>query len=561
MQRIQYSGPFVRFRWICLCVLVTLPSSLSAQIASPDQTYSTPDANSASTIVPDVRVPDAAALLDDGLRLETEQRWLEAVTHYEDALRNYPDDANLKLHLTLAEIHVDLDRRLADASYQKLTLDLTNAQAMGMFNEIGWKLQSHYVEDPNWQRLTWRGTANLDVALTKPLFVQRNLPGVSAERITDFRNRLRTDVNKRIVRDRTEAQNLVNYSSRLAEQQLGLSPTAVVLEYCSGAVSALDEYSSYLTGAQLDDVYSQIEGNFVGLGVELKADSDELLIVNVIPGGPADVAGIKAGDRIVAVDNQATQVVTTDRAADMLKGEQGTTVLVSIKSDGKPVKHLTVRRDRVEVPSVEDIKLVDQQYGTGYFRLTSFQKTTSRDVDAALWELHRQGMKSLIMDLRGNPGGLLLASVEVADKFLESGSIVSTNGRSPRENFDYKAHPTGTWSIPLIVLIDRDTASASEIFAGAIRDHNRGTVLGERSYGKGSVQGIFPLNSGNAGVRLTTAKFYSPSGRPISKQGVLPTHAVQSVARPISGVVTVDTDPVLRAAVGTARQLNLAHRQ
>ena len=119
-----------------------------------------------------------------------------------------------------------------------------------------------------------------------------------------------------------------------------------------------------------------------------------------------------------------------------------------------------------------------------------------------LWQLHRQGMRSLIVDVRGNPGGLLTAAVEVADKFLTDGTIVSTRGRSSREDFDYRAHRSGTWRVPLVVLIDRDTASASEIFAGAVRDNGRGTIVGERSYGKGSVQGIFPLTASRAGVRL-----------------------------------------------------------
>src|SRR6202008_2306840 len=132
--------------------------------------------------------------------------------------------------------------------------------------------------------------------------------------------------------------------------------------------------------------------------------------------------------------------------------------------------------------------------GVGYLRLTCFQKTTSRDLDAALWRLHREGMKSLIVDLRGNPGGLLNISVDVVDKFVNEGVIVSTRGRNAQEDYSYTAQPPGTWQVPLTVLIDGDSASASEIFAGAIRDHHRGTLVGTRSYGKGSVQGIFPLN-------------------------------------------------------------------
>ena len=361
----------------------------------------------------------------------------------------------------------------------------------------------------------------------------------------------------------TTARNLVAYASQLAFQDLGLLPSATTLEYCCGAISALDQYSSYLTGNQLDDVYSQIEGNFVGLGVELKADQHSLLIVKVIPGGPAERAGIRGGDRIVAVEGQSTISVTSEEAAEMLKGEPDSVVRVTLAAPDGQQRDVSVRRERVDVPSVEHAHLIDAQNGIAYFRLTTFQKSTSRDVDAALWQLHRQGMRSLIVDLRGNPGGLLTASVEVADKFLADGNIVSTVGRSPRENFDYRAHRAGTWRVPLVVLIDGDSASASEIFAGAIRDQSRGTVVGERSYGKGSVQGIFPLTTSHAGIRLTTAKFFSPSGQPISDRGVTPHRVVHVTARPSwtsSEMPDAATDASVAAAIETARQLVVANR-
>ena len=209
---------------------------------------------------------------------------------------------------------------------------------------------------------------------------------------------------------------------------------------------------------------------------------------------------------------------------------------LTVAAPGQPPRQLTVRRRRVEVPSVDQVSIVDPQYGVGYFRLTCFQKTTARDLDAALWKLHREGMKSLVIDVRGNPGGLLVSAVEVADRFVERGVIVSTRGRSPQEDFTYSAHEQAKWQMPLVVIIDQDSASAAEIFAGAIRDHHRGTIVGVRSFGKGSVQGIFPLEESNAGVRLTTAKFYSPSGRPYSRVGVEPdVTGPGSAARPIDG--------------------------
>jgi carboxyl-terminal processing protease len=226
-----------------------------------------------------------------------------------------------------------------------------------------------------------------------------------------------------------------------------------------------------------------------------------------------------------------------------------------MQSNGSSPQPLVLTRQRVEVPCVEGVKIIDAQNGVGYLKLNSFQKTTPRDVDAALWKLHREGMKSVIIDLRGNPGGLLNAAVELADKFIYDGAIVSTRGRNPREDYSYTAHTVGTWRVPLVVLIDGDSASASEIFAGAIRDRHRGLVVGERSYGKGSVQGIFPLSSSKGGVRLTTAKFFSPSGQAISRNGVTPDVAVRMVAKQPSdgGLLAPENDSILKAGLQVAR--------
>jgi carboxyl-terminal processing protease len=187
-------------------------------------------------------------------------------------------------------------------------------------------------------------------------------------------------------------------------------------------------------------------------------------------------------------------------------------------------------------------------------RLTCFQKTTRRDLEAALWRLHRDGMRSLIIDLRGNPGGLLISSVDVADLFLNQGVIVSTHGRIAQEDSTYMAHEEGTWTIPLTLIIDQESASAAEIFSGAIRDHHRGTIVGVRSFGKGSVQGIFQLDGSDAGLRLTTAKFYSPTGKPYSRVGVEPDVVVHRTARPINGSLAVKEDAMLNVALGIAQK-------
>ena len=274
----------------------------------------------------------------------------------------------------------------------------------------------------------------------------------------------------------------------------------------------------------------------------------------MIPKGPAQEAGILPGERIVRVEDAHTDKVSPEVVADLLRGLEHTYVSLTVIGKDDQPREMSVQRRRVEVPCVENVRFVNVDKRVGYLRLTNFQKTTTRDVERALRDLHKQGMKSLIIDLRGNPGGLLSAAVEVADRFLHSGKIVTTRGRNARENFEYKAHSTNTWSVPLVVLIDNDSASASEIFAGAIADSKRGAIIGETSYGKGSVQGIFRMDTAKFGLCITTAKFYSPSGRAISRNGVVPTIEVQPsyiAARPNeSGELTSDQeDTVLQRAM------------
>ncbi|MCC6491768.1 MAG: S41 family peptidase [Pirellulales bacterium] len=517
--------------------------------------------------------PSIEAVLAEGTRLETLGRWGEALSHYEDALRQHPGEATLEAREDAARLHYSLDRRYCDHSFLQSLDSLTPQQAGALYLELARKINAHYVVEPPWQRLAARGATAVDMALGQPGFCAANRVSPTAEHRSSLRRELYQLTANRLIAGPNDLAALAAEAAQLAERRCGLRQSAVLLEFITAAAGGLDEYSTYLTADQLRDVYSQIEGNFVGLGVELKADRGALLIVHVIGGSPAQRAGIKDNDRITAVDGRSTAKLSTDEAAALLTGEEGSYVRVQVESAGLPPRELNVRREHVEVPSLEDVAMVDAAFaqarglnltadqlaaGVAYVKIPAFQKTTSRDLDAALWDLHAKGMKTLVLDLRGNPGGLLTAAVEVADKFLMQGNIVSTRGRSAQEDFNYQAHYGGTWRVPLAVLIDGDSASASEIFAGAIKDNGRGVIVGQKSYGKGSVQGIFPLGYAGAGVRLTTALFYAPSGQKIAKQGVTPQQIVAGpyrVARPVDGgseLKIVGTDPVLDAGIQAA---------
>ena len=499
---------------------------------------------------------DLAKVLEQGARLERERRWADALTHYEEANRHHPNRPDLVQKLTLARAHYDVCRRYSDSSFTTAVDSLREQDALAIYEEVLLKINTHYVHQPNWQEIFRRGTIALDVALTETPFAEKNLSRTAPPGVASMQQEIQKLTAGAVINDRRKAVESVHAIARTLGERFGVRTQSVILEFTCGATGCLDDYSNFLTSSQMDEVFSQIEGNFVGLGVELKTEQAGLAIVNVIAAGPAYEAGIRPGDRIVAVDGKTSQQVSPDALADMLRGEEGSQVRVSVLGQDTQTRSLVIARRRVEVPSVDDVKIVDTDYHIGYFKISSFQKTTPRDVDAALWKLHGQGMRSLVIDLRGNPGGLLKAAVDVADKFVMDGMIVATRGRSPREDFDHKGQVAGTWRVPLVVLVDRDSASASEILAGAIQDHRRGTIVGEKSYGKGSVQGIFPLSAANVGVRLTTAKWYTPAGQPISGHGVTPDVSVRAAAKPVltstgAPVTALSSpeDPFLRAGL------------
>ena len=498
-------------------------------------------------------VQTAQEILGRGAELETQKQWGEALSLYQQAVRKYPENRSLQTRRSVARIHYDVQRRYADSSFIK-TINTTDGQkAAGVYREILLKVQSYYVDQPKWSEIASFGLTSLEVALMSPEFREVNLPNVSTETIHQTILQTREQLRSARVTNRNEAYDVAVQLSQDLNQSIGLSQQATIYEFVCGAISALDPYSAFMSSAQYGETMSQIEGNFVGLGVELRTHQDHLEIVNVIRGGSASQGGIVNGDKITAVNNQKVSEFGGDRVADLMRGPEGSTVVITLDR-GQGPQPLTLERRRVEIPSVDQVGIIDNEAGIGYIQLTNFQKTTARDFDAALWKLSRDGMRSLIVDVRGNPGGLLPASVDVADRFINSGVIVSTKGRNPMEDFTHRAKAANTWRVPLIVLVDENSASASEIFAAAIRDHKRGTIVGCRSYGKGSVQGIFPLHVSGGGVRLTTAKFYSPTGKAINQVGVGADVELHDAAKPSDGTLDLDSDHGLRVSIRTARR-------
>lgn len=522
------------------------------------------DLDTRPVAVPEAPADEAnpTAVLRNALELERGHHWSDAIRAYEAALDHWPSRVDFRHRLRLCETHFRLNRRYQDRSFREILLKLPKEQALALYDEVLERIELQYVDPIAEAPLVRRGFDNLEVALRDPVFLQMNAAGIGEDRITWLRQALLARRQASAVRDLNQARAEILAACDLARTAANIPPAAVVLEFTFAACDALDDYSSYLTPSRLEDLYAMIDGNFVGLGVELKHDPEGLRLVGVLKGGPAFEAGLKPGDRITHIDGRPVRGQELDAAANRLQGTAGSIVELTILQADGSTRSLRLSRREVEVHSVNEARIVDTQAGIGYIELNGFQKTSTTELQDAIAALERQGMSHLILDLRGNPGGLLNVAIEMADRFLDSGVIVSTRGRAPGQSATYSAQGNALWRMPITVLVDRDSASASEILAGALQDNHRATVMGERSYGKGSVQSIFPLRSAAAGLKLTTAKFYSPSGRGYSEQGVTPDVAVTTRARPKGEddpsldvrKGDPENDPVLQAALNRVRQ-------
>ena len=289
-----------------------------------------------------------------------------------------------------------------------------------------------------------------------------------------------------------------------------------------GMLAVLDPYSQFLDPDSYNELKVDTEGEFGGLGIEITIRDDLLTIISPIDDTPAFKAGLMAGDRIVKIDGELTRGITLLEAVKRLRGKPGTSVALTIFREGDTeLKEVTLERAVITIQSVREASVLEDRIA--YIRLSDFREHTTDDLAAAVGRLKEQGMDSVILDLRNNPGGLLDVAVSVSELFLERNQlIVSTKGRLRNQNQEMRARVTGPVSdLPLVVLINEGSASASEIVAGAVQDHHRGIIMGTKSHGKASVQTIFPLKDGSA-LRLTTSAYFTPEGRSIHGQGIVP---------------------------------------
>ena len=284
-----------------------------------------------------------------------------------------------------------------------------------------------------------------------------------------------------------------------------------------GMLRTLDPYSQFIPDYLT--FRTQNQGNYGGLGMTVGMREDMITVITPFKGNPASLAGVQNGDIISQIDGESTIVMTLDEAVDLLRGEPGTSVTITIiRPKVSRSIEVTITREVIRIPSVEKEIIGDN---IGYIKINQFLQTTANDVDKALEEFEAHNIRGIILDLRLNPGGLLGSAVDIASDFIEAGKlVVYSQGIENREDFFAKGEVRD--ELPLIVLVDNGSASASEIVAGAIKDHSRGLVMGSKTFGKASVQKVFPLSDSKAAVKLTIARYYTPNGVNIDKIGIMP---------------------------------------
>lgn len=490
-----------------------------------------------------------------GEAYEQTRQWVNAIRMYESSLETFPTNETLKYALRRTRVHFAIDRRYSDVSFEDQMLRQTRSESLDLMEDVLTRVQMEYVDEVKPTKFIAHGTESFYMALGNQRFIKNHNLDEKGAGVAQLKDVLVKQYWNRRIASRLEARMVVTEICDVAQREIGLPASAVVLEYLFGGCNALDDYSTFLTPDRYNELFGSIQGEFVGIGIEMEAEKGKgMHLVNVLMGSPAEDGGLRPGDHIVEVDGQDCRNMTTDEAARLLRGTRGSNVNLRFSSLGGSVDSAQLVRRAVQVRSVTRSMILDESSKVGYIKMTGFQNSTEEEMDNALRKLEQDGMQALIWDLRGNPGGLLDTAAAVIDRFIDNGVLVSTEGRSYDQNQTFRARTYNTRRIPLVLLVDGNSASASEIVAGAIHDHNRGQIVGEKTYGKWSVQSIIHL-PGGTGLKLTTAKFFSPNHMNYAGKGLQPDVMVEvdkSVRKTLSRARTsqeISRDPDVMKAL------------
>jgi carboxyl-terminal processing protease len=465
--------------------------------------------------------------------------------------------------------------RHRDFSYRKEVLGLKYSEALRLCELVLTHLMDKAVERHRAQpvRLLRYGIEELSFALSEPEFRQEHMPNVKNEAIETFRTTLQNALNGvHTARSRRDVLDQIRRLAMSAQQTLGLNAVVTVLECTCGACAAVDEYTLFLSPNQLHELVDACKGTFVGVGLKVRLEDNKLIISEIVPGSPAaeamieDMAtgmktpALQVRDHLVSICRRSTADLTPEAAMELLEGEAGTIVDLIVDTSMAESRLVLLKRRPMFVPSISKIEMKGD--GIGYLQITCFQETTIQELDDAILALNKAGMKALVLDLRGNGGGVFDVAVEVSRRFLASGVIVSTQHADARLNMTYHARNLGAWGMPVVVLVDGNTASSAEVLAGALKENRRARLVGQTTFGKGYSQILVRLNAGangalSGGLRLTVAKFFSPLGNPYAGRGILP----HIIAEPADDADSMNrTDHPLEMARLEAQKLLVAPR-
>ena len=365
--------------------------------------------------------------------------------------------------------------------------------------------------------------------------------------------------------ENTEIRKMLIQIASANEQTIGLPEEVLVNEFADGAFAELDPFTNMIWPNDVEEFNKQTQGEFSGVGIQIQSDEDgSLKVVSPLEDSPAYKAGIKAGDVISHINGKNAKGISTNQAVKTITGPPGTMVTLTIRTQQHTSKDYTIKRETIKVASVKGWShrpgggweyIVDPEQKIAYIRITQFTKTTGEELNKAIEEIKAQDGRALILDLRYNPGGLLTAAIDVCEKFVNKGVIVSTHADRPTRNPQTEARASGSGAVdlPLVVLVNQYSASASEIVSGCLKDHGRALIAGERSFGKGSVQMLFPLADRKAYLKLTTSHYYLPNGKCIHREenatewGVEPDYKVEM------------TPEQMRTAIDARQDLDVLH--
>jgi carboxyl-terminal processing protease len=466
--------------------------------------------------------------------------WLGACRHYDEALRRDRGLAEAKAGYQRCLRLWHLERRHRDPLYRDAVASLDPNDALAAYVQVLGVVSAAYYDRQKVDLATLfrHGVQELRFALDDPLFVREYLPGATPEAVFAFKARLDAWPS-RPLNSREEARKQAEAVTRVAQVcNVPFRPeliTVCAFELAAGACNALDEYSLFLTPGALLDGSSR--PRLAGVGVEVALVEQRLELSRVYPKGPGEEVGLQPRDRLLRIDRQPVEMMPVEVVAERLLGAPGSEVELEVLSAGQTMPHsVRLTRRHVAVPTV-DFRVLDDMMGpdyVGYIRIYGFQDGTLQEVKEALAQLQTVGVKGLILDLRGNPGGVFDVGVQVAELFLPEGTVVAyAQGPLRRYNRPFPVEGGAPCTLPLAVLVDGETASAAEVLAGALKELNRARLLGQTTFGKGTIQCLVPLSKPPltklpGGVRLTVARFTLPGKQPVQGLGVAPHDALDA---------------------------------